>query len=310
MKLAKIPILFSASALLSPAVAAQMVDVYDPVPLCFRCIQGTVWLDDDGDGVRDLQEPGLPGWTVELRNAMNMVVATRTTDVLGKYRYPVVSSGVWRVRVQPRSTSWVQTAPLTVFHEVVLPTLPLAPQVRRDFGFTLPCQFPTIEFWVAGDSDNFLYEGDLDGTNVPPGSALETLLLSCNQNPYFDAPQADTCFGHAFEGIVPPGCYCTSARLWITIDPTGPDPNTDSISLLQEGLGVWGRLIYDLEPPNGPYHSGQPTTLVLDLANLPVSASGVTNVLPLLNDGVLEVFVADDTSVDSMLLEVGWCCQK
>lgn len=44
-----------------------------------------VWIDVDGDGVQDINEPGVPGIIVTLYNSSNAVVGTAVTDGNGKY---------------------------------------------------------------------------------------------------------------------------------------------------------------------------------------------------------------------------------
>ena len=58
----------------------------------------TVWYDGDGDGIEDPGEPGIPGVTVELRNAYTFaLVASTTTNINGKYLFTNVPAGTYYV---------------------------------------------------------------------------------------------------------------------------------------------------------------------------------------------------------------------
>ncbi len=73
-------------------------------------ICGVKWLDTDGDGVHDPGEPGLSGWTIEIRDAAGNLVATVVTGKGGRYCYKPLVPGTYTVGevLQP---GWIQTAP-------------------------------------------------------------------------------------------------------------------------------------------------------------------------------------------------------
>jgi hypothetical protein len=50
-------------------------------------ISGSVFFDPDGDGVRQADEPGIPGVTVNLVDDSGMTVASAVTDVTGRYDF-------------------------------------------------------------------------------------------------------------------------------------------------------------------------------------------------------------------------------
>ncbi|WP_261303569.1 SdrD B-like domain-containing protein [Paenibacillus andongensis] len=59
-----------------------------------------VWLDKDADGQQDAGEPGLAGVTVKLYNAADLTtsLSTATTDINGKYSFPGLDPGNYRVK--------------------------------------------------------------------------------------------------------------------------------------------------------------------------------------------------------------------
>jgi hypothetical protein len=82
----------------------------------------------------------------------------------------------------------------------------------------------------------------------------------------------------------------------------------DRISLLQTGSGcpvpfAWSALLRDLPAANGTWLPGQDATFCLDLDALPVEG-GTFNVLQAIYSGRLEVVVADNTGVDSIVLSL------
>jgi SdrD B-like domain/Domain of unknown function DUF11 len=62
----------------------------------------TVWLDENSNGVRDSNEPGVSGVKVNLLNASGSVIASATTDINGGYRFDNLTPGtVYSVEFVP-----------------------------------------------------------------------------------------------------------------------------------------------------------------------------------------------------------------
>jgi subtilisin-like proprotein convertase family protein/protocatechuate 3,4-dioxygenase beta subunit len=72
-------------------------------------ISGQKFEDRDGDGVKDNNEPGLSGWTIQLDQGANGTVdQTTTTDGNGDYSFSGLAAGTYRVR-EAQQNGWVQT---------------------------------------------------------------------------------------------------------------------------------------------------------------------------------------------------------
>ncbi|MGZ3383732.1 MAG: SdrD B-like domain-containing protein [Isosphaeraceae bacterium] len=73
-------------------------------------ISGETFNDLNGNGNHDPGEPGLTGWTVDLYDANNNLVATTVTDVNGDYSFTNIGPGTYTVQ-EKLQTGWIQTAP-------------------------------------------------------------------------------------------------------------------------------------------------------------------------------------------------------
>ena len=62
-------------------------------------VGSTVWIDDDGDGLKDPGEEGIAGVVVELLDASDLIVAVATTDAEGGYRFEGIPPGTYTVRL-------------------------------------------------------------------------------------------------------------------------------------------------------------------------------------------------------------------
>ena len=73
-------------------------------------VSGSIYNDQDGNGLRGSSEPGLAGWTVDLEDSSGNVLASTLTDSNGNYSFTDVGAGSYQVaEVVP--TGWVQTQP-------------------------------------------------------------------------------------------------------------------------------------------------------------------------------------------------------
>ncbi len=79
-------------------------------PPVMGAIAGMKFNDLDGDGVKDANEPGLPGWTINLEQPAGNVIATRTTDGGGEYIFSNLNPGDYVVS-EVQDPCWTQTYP-------------------------------------------------------------------------------------------------------------------------------------------------------------------------------------------------------
>jgi protocatechuate 3,4-dioxygenase beta subunit len=74
-------------------------------------ISGMKFEDLNGNGTKELNEPGLPGWTIQLdKDANGSVDDTRTTDANGNYSFTDLGPGVYRLR-EVLQAGWIQRTP-------------------------------------------------------------------------------------------------------------------------------------------------------------------------------------------------------
>jgi uncharacterized repeat protein (TIGR01451 family) len=79
-------------------------------------IAGTVYLDQNNNGVQNGADAGISGITIELLNSVGSVIQTTTTDANGNYRFAGLDPGTYSVRepTQPPATSNGITTPGSV----------------------------------------------------------------------------------------------------------------------------------------------------------------------------------------------------
>ncbi len=277
--------------------------------VCCPCLPGTIcgvkFNDLDGDGVQDSDEPGLPGWEIDL---VGPTQAYRVvTDAEGRYCIEV-EPGVYTV-AEIQQAGWVQTYPTTVTHTIdVCGSLESENVYIADFGNVERCEEPIHSACLVGLEDEF--DTTNEEPNAQPSPALLAVMQNCSNGPRlaFDDLTSNRCFGHTFKRCWEKGCVVVAARLIISLR-AGQDPlcYNDTISFGDDGSFSWSGKIAALA--GGSWNPGDSAVLTLDLANLPPSGTaGITNVLALLQDGDLDVFIQDDTGVDFMILETEVCC--
>ena len=72
-------------------------------------ITGVSFYDSNTNGVLDAGEPGLSGWTIQLYDNNNLVVASTTTATNGSYSFTDVEPGTYHV-LEVQQSGWIQTS--------------------------------------------------------------------------------------------------------------------------------------------------------------------------------------------------------
>lgn len=99
-------------------------------------ISGTVFHDEDVDGIFDTTEPTLPNWTIELRSSENVLMNSTTTNASGSYTFATLCNNSYRIRAASQN-DWVQTLPLN--NQPYTVEISNGNNVtNRNFGFTEP----------------------------------------------------------------------------------------------------------------------------------------------------------------------------
>jgi hypothetical protein len=72
-------------------------------------VSGTVFNDQNGDGIRESGEPALTGWIIDLKDSSGNILQTAPTDGSGNYTFAGVGSGTFTVAEEAQA-GWVQTS--------------------------------------------------------------------------------------------------------------------------------------------------------------------------------------------------------
>lgn len=82
-------------------------------------ISGAKFRDSDGDGIRDDDEPGLSGWTIQILDVDGEIVDETETDSDGEYEFADLDGGTYTL-VEVMQDGWVQTSPVGGSHQVTV----------------------------------------------------------------------------------------------------------------------------------------------------------------------------------------------
>gem|GEM_PF-3238785 len=269
-------------------------------------IHGHKFHDLNCNGVWDAGEPALSGWQINLYQGGSFIGST-VTNTSGQYWFTGLPSGNYQV-TENIPGGWIQTFPASVYHYLFLP--PSAVLTGIDFGNKdTTCDYtPTTWSQVDGTVDNF--------TGPEPSSPSASLIaqLTCplGYTNMFDTPLSNQCFGHTMTGW-DTTCCILGAQLCLRVTATGVIPSTDGLVFFQDSVAIWGITMNNLQNlatsgADPTWSSGDTLFYCFDLANLPPSTLGVTNVLAALADGSLDIRFQDDTMVDFLEMSVTLCC--
>ena len=211
-----------------------------------------VWVDENGDGVQDAGEPGIPGVTVELYNNNGDLVDTTVTDANGGYIFTEVALGTYTVKVDTSTLPAGLAANPTYDEdgggdsEIIVLLAAGAEHMTADFGYN----------W-----------SDAPGTDNPPNGALgaigDRVWIDANSDGVQDANEA----GLAGVGVI------------LAYDGDG-DGVLDEVYATTE-TDAFGNYIFD-ELPAGSYNviiagDGDPALAQDDPVPAAVSPTGYTN---------------------------------
>ncbi len=160
------------------------------------------------------------------------------------------------------------------------------------------CNSPSVATFTAGMADAFTLPTE------PASPSAELLAFLATSPPLaFDEQSINRHFGHTFTGL-PPGII--GAKLTLRVRALSSASNDGMALELMSGPSfAWSRTFAALSGLT--WNSPDEALLTLDLANLPPSGTGVTDILAALADGDLDVYMQDDTSPDFLSLEVTFC---
>lgn len=164
-----------------------------------------------------------------------------------------------------------------------------------------PCKYPFIITYTVEIADNFAAP---DSAPASPSSEITGFFTNLKG---FDDFTPNRAFVHTFTSLPP---NIIGGSLQIGLKAHAGNSLNDSLNL--EFLNPsfrWGRAISSLAP-TGLWAPPTSKVITLDLANLPISGSGVTSVIADMADGDLDVYVQDDTAVDYLILKVKVCCDE
>jgi subtilisin-like proprotein convertase family protein/protocatechuate 3,4-dioxygenase beta subunit len=259
-------------------------------------ISGQKFHDRDGDGVRDNNEPGLGGVTIELDIGANgSVNQTTTTDDNGNYSFSNLSPGEYRVREVVQS-GWTQTTnnPGDI-------TLNGNNVSGVDFGNFQLITIRGTKFEDL-DADAFRDPGEpgLQGVTIEldlgaNGSVNRTATTDNNGNYSFTNVGPGT---HRVREVVPPGFQQTTPNPNDIDARSGIDANNVDFGNNRPGAGVGaeirGTVFEDLNA-NGARNGSEP------------GLSGITVFLDLNNNDVLDqtLITASSTNVPRSIPDRG-----
>ncbi len=150
-------------------------------------IRGTKWNDINGDGVLNIGEPQLSGWTIFLDSdgdgSLDDGEDRDVTGELGRYEFTGLQPGTYTVEEVPRE-NWTQTFPESDGHTVELSSGETVS--GRDFG-----NQETTPGTIQGTKWR-----DVDGNGVrgasEPGLSGWTIFLDANENGTLDGGERST----------------------------------------------------------------------------------------------------------------------
>jgi len=176
------------------------------LPATTGSVTGTVFLDANENGTRELGEAGIGGWAMFIDTngdaALNPGEPSAVTAADGSYRFPTVAAGtatVFEIPAGGLKPTVGGLFPLSATGDRRTVSVAAGLASRADFGNLLP-QVGSIQGTVHNDLDG-------DGATGPgePGLAGRTVFVDLNANNAVDAGEptrlTDAAGGYAFANI-------------------------------------------------------------------------------------------------------------
>jgi uncharacterized repeat protein (TIGR01451 family) len=251
---------------------------------------GIKWNDLNGDGKKDANEPGLAGWTIEIKDANGNIIGYAVTDAQGKYCVVVPSPGTYTVSEQQQA-GWTQTAPPTPGTYTVT-----VPPGRTDlnFGNQQKGKAEICVFKFEDKNGNGVRDFNPLNPNDPNNEPLlggwqfnvSPAPLPPATSPVTTLPGGGICFG-----VSAPGTYTITEIVLPGWTPTTPTtqtvtvpPSPVNVFFGNKRAGVCDLAIKKTVDPNPPV-AGQPfafTVTVTNVGNGPCApTTTVTDNLPI-----------------------------
>ena len=219
---------------------------------CPQVIGNYVWIDENGDGVQDAGEPGIPGVVVELKDGAGNVIETTTTDANGGYIFRDVLVDTYTVTV----LSGLPTGLVPTYDEdsntaspdqTTLVTIASGDEhLTAAFGYnyTPPADTDTPDMADTGAlGDQIWNDADGNGVQGPGESGIANITVNLFSDPDGDGvydtaagtTTTDASGNYIFDGLAPDAYVIqvddTTLPAGFTTSPTGdPDSDADNTS--------------------------------------------------------------------------------
>ncbi len=218
------------------------------VAICGDAVIGNyIWLDENGDGVQDAGEPGIPGVVVELKDSAGNVIATTTTDANGGYIFTDLLPGDYTVTVLSGLPAGLEptydedSGTAGPDQSTVVTVASGDEHMTADFSYNYNTSAETDTPSMADTGaigDHIWNDADGDGVQDPGESGIAGVTVNLYTDPDGDGvydtlagtTTTDATGNYIFDGL-PPAAYVvevddTTLPAGFTTTPTG-DPDGD-----------------------------------------------------------------------------------
>jgi len=184
-------------------------------------VSGIAFNDLNGNGTRDSGEPGLQGWTINLLNAGNSVIATTTTNSTGQYSFANVGPGTFTIQ-EILQAGWTQTFPAAPGTHSITASSGINISSGEDFG----------DFQLTSVSGEVFNDINGNGAKDPlePGLSNWTVQLLNSSGNLLSSTTSDSNGNYTFNNIGP-GTFTVKEVLqsgWFLTVPSGSGTYTIS----------------------------------------------------------------------------------